>query len=193
VQRNVQKARRAGLEFAQRTDADAMEAFYRLHVLTRRKLGVPVQPKRFFRLLWQRLIARGLGYVALVLKQAEPIAAGVFLTFNNTVTYKYAASQPAALADRPNDWLVYNALRIAAEDGYRVFDFGISALKQEGLRRFKRGWGAVEIDVHTAQLVGRATTPVEESILFRVTSRVIRHSPAVVCRSLGEVFYRFAI
>ena len=30
----------------------------------------------------------------------------------------------------------------AAEEGYRVFDFGITDRQQTGLRRFKSKWGA---------------------------------------------------
>jgi CelD/BcsL family acetyltransferase involved in cellulose biosynthesis len=191
--RNLHKARRLGLEFVKRTDEKAMEEFFRLHVLTRRKLGVPVQPKRFFGLLWKHVLAEGRGYIGLVFKGQEPVAGGVFLTFNRTVTYKYAASQPAALADRPNDWLVFNALQVAVEEGYEIFDFGISDRHHEGLRRFKRNWGAEEIDVHTVQIVGQARRPVADSRLLKLTAWGIRNSPVVVCRCLGEVFYRFAI
>ncbi|MEX0612324.1 MAG: GNAT family N-acetyltransferase [Pirellulales bacterium] len=193
IHRNLRRAQSAGLRFARRSDADAVDEFYRLHVRTRRKSGVPVQPKRFFELLWKRVLHEGLGYVGLVFQGSEPIAAGVFLEFNNTVTYKYAASHPNALADRPNDWLAYNALRLAVENGYEALDFGISSRNQEGLRRFKRNWGADEIDVYTLQFVGRDKTPVEESALFKMSSILIRNSPAIVCRSLGEILYRFAM
>jgi CelD/BcsL family acetyltransferase involved in cellulose biosynthesis len=192
AQRNLHKARRLGLVFEKRHDADALRAFFRLHVLTRRKLGIPVQPRRFFDRLLQRVIERGLGYVGLVSKAGRPIAAGLFLTFNNTVTYKYAASHPAALADRPNDWLVFNALRAALDEGYRFFDFGISGRNQAGLQRFKLNWGAQQSDVHTVQFVGDPKPLVEDSVIFKLTASVIRNSPPVVCRSLGEVLYRYA-
>jgi CelD/BcsL family acetyltransferase involved in cellulose biosynthesis len=193
VHRNLQKAQRSGLQFARHSDANALEAFYRLHVLTRRKLGVPVQPRRFFELLQERVLKEGMGYVGLVLKAERPVAAGVFLTYNNTTTYKYAASDPAALADRPNDWLVYNALQLAQGEGYQLFDFGISDREQEGLRRFKCNWGAREIDVHTVQIVGRLKPRIEKSSLFKLTSCVIRNTPSMVCRCLGEVLYRYAV
>jgi lipid II:glycine glycyltransferase (peptidoglycan interpeptide bridge formation enzyme) len=191
--RNLHKARRVGLQFAKRVDAAAMEAFYWLHLLTRRKLGVPVQPKGFFQRLQQNIVQAGLGYIGLVTKEGQPLAAGLFLAFNRTITYKYAASHPNALADRPNDWLVFNALRLAGEEGYGCFDFGISGRRQAGLQRFKRNWGADEIDVHTVQIVGRAKTPIEESALFKVAGGVIRHSPPVICRCTGEILYRFAV
>jgi hypothetical protein len=41
VHRNLHKARRLGLRFERRTDENSMDGYYHLHVLTRRKLGVP--------------------------------------------------------------------------------------------------------------------------------------------------------
>ncbi len=193
VHRNLQKAQRAGLEFATRTDADAMGQFYRLHVRTRRRLGVPVQPKHFFQRIWEHIVQTGFGHIGLVNKAHQPVAGGVFLAFNGTMIYKYAASEPAALGDRPNDWLVYSALQRACDEGCRAFDFGISNRAQEGLRRFKCNWGAAEIDVHTVQLVGRPRSPLEQSATLKAMRFVVRNSPAIVCRSLGEVLYRFAI
>jgi CelD/BcsL family acetyltransferase involved in cellulose biosynthesis len=151
-----------------------------------------VQPKSFFDRLQTNIIAAGLGYVGLVGNGAQPVAGGVYFTFNGTVMYKYAASDPAALAERPNDLLVYGSMRLAAEEEFQAFDFGISSRKHEGLRRFKRQWGAAEIDVHTIQLVGRDRPPKDESPAFKFAGFVIRNSPAFVCRALGQVFYRFA-
>jgi hypothetical protein len=96
------------------------------------------------------------------------------------------------LADRPNDWLVFSAVKLAIDEGHRAFDFGISARKQEGLRRFKCNWGARETDVQSIQIVGRAGKPIEDSRLFQLAGVVIRNSPTAVCRLSGAVLYRFA-
>ncbi len=48
VRRNLRKGNRQQLEFHKRYDPEAIEIFYRLHVLTRKKLGVPVQQKNIF-------------------------------------------------------------------------------------------------------------------------------------------------
>ena len=95
-----------------------METFYRLHVMTRQKLGVPVQPKSFFRRLSEQVLQRGFGFVGVVTKENEPIAAAVFLTYNNRMIYKYAASHSNALEHRPNDCLVHNAIQLATEEGF---------------------------------------------------------------------------
>ena len=142
IRRNLRKSNREQLVFQQRNDQEAIEIFYRLHVLTRRKLGVPVQTKSYFQKLYKKLIQTGLGFVGVVMKSNQPIAAVVLLGFNGRLVYKYAASDPAALDLRPNDLLVYNAIRLAVESGFRVFDFGITDRQQTGLRRFKSKWGA---------------------------------------------------
>jgi len=47
VQRAVRKAQRSELSVTVRTDLDAMAEFYKLHVRTRRRHGVPPQPRSF--------------------------------------------------------------------------------------------------------------------------------------------------
>jgi CelD/BcsL family acetyltransferase involved in cellulose biosynthesis len=192
LRRNLRKAESLGLRFTRRTDPAAMEVFYQLHAMTRRKLGVPVQPKRFFVRLHEMIVAGGLGFVALVEHERRPIAAGVFLLFKQTMIYKYGASDPAALEHRPNEFLMDHAIGLAAEEGCTQFDFGITANRNEGLRRFKRKWGAVETVAYHVYLAGEPRPRAEDSRLLKAASFVIRRSPPVVCRLLGEAFYRFS-
>ena len=53
----TRKAERSGLYASVATSRRDIDIFYTLHTKTRQKLGIPVQPKRFFYLLWDRLIA----------------------------------------------------------------------------------------------------------------------------------------
>ena len=192
LRRNVRKAERSALTFDARRDWEAMSKFYRLHLLTRRKLGVPVQPKSFFRRLHEKLIEQDLGFVGVVSQDGRTLAAGVFLTYKDTMIYKYGASDPSALAMRPNDFLFYRVLQMACEQGIRRFDFGISFRNDEGLRRFKRKWGACETDVYHEHIAGGGATTVEISTALRIISIGIRNSPPLVCRAIGELLYRYS-
>ena len=189
---NVRKAAACNLKFARRVDIESMAAFYKLQLKTRRKLGMPVQPKRFFELFYDRIIAQRLGFIGLVLQDRSVIAAAIILTFNKTMTYKYLASDPSALKYRPNDFLTYNAIRCAVEGGYSRFDFGVSKRDQTGLRRFKQKWGAREIDVYHDYLTGKIDTPIDQSPALRMASVAIRRSPTIVCRAMGELFYQYS-
>jgi CelD/BcsL family acetyltransferase involved in cellulose biosynthesis len=193
VQRSIRRAEREGLtvRLAARQE-DLVGTFYRLHLRTRRRQGVPVQPRRFFRLLWEHAITAGLGSVLIVEASARPIAAAVFLAWNDTVIYKFGASDPDSLSLRPNHLLFWHAIRSACEQGYRWFDFGRTDIGHEGLRRFKLSWGAVEEPLVYAALGGRpGPASAGEGRAARLLGPVIRHGPLVLCRAFGETLYRY--
>jgi CelD/BcsL family acetyltransferase involved in cellulose biosynthesis len=189
--RNARAAARNGLTTRRAEhERDLTELFYGLHLDTRRRLGVPCQPRRFFRLLWQRMIACDRGFVLLVDDGRMPIAAAVFLTRGRTVVYKFGASLTERMRERPNDLLFADAIRVACEEGFATFDFGRTDLSAEGLRRFKAGWGAV-----ARPLVYSAVGEGEPSDASDAAGRVgglIRRSPAWVARAAGALFYRYA-
>lgn len=190
AKRGVKRARREGLRFERRTDREALDAFYALHTRTRKKLGVPTQPKRFIR-RFERLFDAGLGFVGVVFDGDRALAAAVFLTFNGTVTYKYGASDPRGLGKRPNHLLFAETIRWACENGYEQLDFGRTEAENEGLRAFKRSWGATESELSYTYLAEHAPAP-GPGLRERVLGATIRRSPAFVSRLIGEALYRHA-
>jgi CelD/BcsL family acetyltransferase involved in cellulose biosynthesis len=186
--RNIKKARREGLRVERHTDAPALDAFYSLLLVTRQRLGVPTQPRRFIR-RFAKLFAADLGFVGMVFDGARPIAAGVFLTYNGTVTYKYGASDAGALSKRPNNLLFAEIIRWACGAGFRSLDFGRSDVENEGLRSFKRSWGAAEVDLSYTYLAEREASP-QPGLGDRLMGATIRRSPAAVSRLAGEALYR---
>jgi CelD/BcsL family acetyltransferase involved in cellulose biosynthesis len=192
TRRNVRHAERSGVVIREGEDVTALtETFYNLHLETRKRLGVPVQPRRFFRLLWEELVAPGLGFVLIGCARGKPVAAAVFLSWNRSVIYKFGASHHDAWHARPNNLIFWHAIRRAIANGDRYLDFGRSELDQEGLRSFKAGWGAREESLVYSYL---SEQPPAASILrgAALLAPVIRHSPRWVPRLLGELFYRHA-
>ena len=164
VQRGIRQADRfvaGGLLAVKRVgcEADLTEAFYRLHLSTRRRLGVPVQPRRFFRLLWERLLEPGLGFALLAQSEGRSVAGAVFLHHGRTMVYKYGASERDAQRLRPNHLLMWSAIREACEHGLEVFDFGRTDLNGDSLREFKLGWGTAEEPLVYSYLGRRGRAP----------------------------------
>jgi CelD/BcsL family acetyltransferase involved in cellulose biosynthesis len=190
VLRGVRRARREGLEAVVATDREALEAFYRLHVGTRQRLGVPTQPRRFI-LGFEALFGAGLGFVLLVLREGEPVAAGVFFTFGETLIYKYGASDARFLPLRPNNLLFMEAIRWGCEHGMRQLDFGRTHWGHDSLRAFKLAWGAEERELRY-RLVGAAVPGGRSARSERVLAGVIRRSPPLAGRVIGEALYRHA-
>jgi CelD/BcsL family acetyltransferase involved in cellulose biosynthesis len=192
VRRNIAAAMRN--EVAVRVAAtaeDVTRVFYGLHWATRRRQGSPVQPRRFFELLWERVLARGPGVCLLAEHRGSPIAGAVFLEWNGTLTYKFGASDERFWRLRPNHLLFWRAIERASGLGLRVLDLGRSELGNTGLREFKSSWGAVEEPLVYSRLGGPA--PSERSpTALRALGFVIRRTPPVVCRAVGEALYRYA-
>jgi len=189
--RNMRTAERHGLTIGKAQDErEVTEAFYGLHLQTRRRLGVPSQPKRFFRLLWRRVLEPGGGFALIVRRGPVPVAAGIFLVGRGVTIYKYGASDARYQADRPNDLLMSSAIREACRDGSRIFDFGRSDLTATGLRAFKSSWGAAEEPLVYATIgIGEQA---EVSGADGVVGSVLRRTPTWVTRAVGEVLYRYA-
>ncbi len=193
VKRALQRVERDGaltLRAAERRE-DLTRVFYALHLATRRRLGSPVQPRRFFELLWDRIVEPGLGNVLLAYAGSRPVAAGVFLTSGDSLLYKYAASDRTAWSLRPNHLIIWKAIRDACAAGVRTLDFGRTELGHQGLRNFKASWGAREQPLVYVRLEddGIAGAPLPSRT---ASAAVIRHAPDVVCRLIGELLYRYA-
>jgi CelD/BcsL family acetyltransferase involved in cellulose biosynthesis len=193
VRKNLRAGERAGLVVSRgETERDLTETFYRLQLETRRRLGVPIQPRRWYRLLWRRMLEPGLGFLLLARLGTTPVAGAVFLAWNGTLTAKYSASTAAAWGMRPNNVVFWHAMRWGCANGYHTFDFGRTDCAADGLRRFKGSWGAVEQPLHYTVFgspAGDRQLPSPVTALVRGT---LRHAPLVATRALGELFYRFA-
>jgi CelD/BcsL family acetyltransferase involved in cellulose biosynthesis len=188
VERGIRKAERSGVTVTLERSEPAVDTFYRLHCLTRRRQGVPVQPRRFFRELFSRLVAEGHGFVAIARHEGAAIAAAVFLGWNGHLVYKYGASDARSWSLRPNNLLFWKVIEQACADGYRLLDFGKTELDNEGLRDFKRHWGAEEVDLGYATLADRSPSP--DAGPGGIAARVLSASPVFVTRAAGELLYR---
>ena len=191
--RRLRQAEQGGLQVRFGQTAEEMDAFYRLHVLTRHRQGVPVQPRRFFRAIWRRMIASGHGVVVLVETPAgRALAGAVVLACKETAIVKFQASDESGWELRPNHLCYWAAIRRASETGHRYFDFGRTETRHAGLQQFKAGWGAEPIPLTYATMGGGGLDVDGPGLLDAAMRQVIRRSPAVVCRTLGSLLYRYA-
>jgi lipid II:glycine glycyltransferase (peptidoglycan interpeptide bridge formation enzyme) len=190
--RSVRRSSARGLRVrTAAVERDVTDDFYRLHVRTRQRQGVPVQPRRYFALLWERLIRPGLGFVLLADDGDRPVAGAVFLAWNGTLVYKYGASTPESWPDRPNHLLLWEAICRGVGEGAHTLDLGRTAVELEGLATYKRRWGASQ-DRLVYSLLGGSRLRGTERGMPRPAAAVLRRSPAAVTRLTGELLYRFA-
>jgi len=191
VRRNIRKAEKSGLTIRTADDPrDLTHGYFKLHAETRRRLGVPTQPRRLFEELSKHMIEPGLGFVLLACHEGRPVAGAVFLEWNGRVVYKFGASAQRFWSLRPNNLIFWEAIRRSCERGVRELDFGRTDLEDKGLRAFKSSWGAVEQPlVYTT--FGRPSEG-EGQTTERLLRPVLRRAPIWFGRSVGVILYRFA-
>ncbi|MBI5471786.1 MAG: peptidoglycan bridge formation glycyltransferase FemA/FemB family protein [Ignavibacteriae bacterium] len=189
TQRSINIAEKNAVVVRECVSKEEFDAFYDLQVMTRKRLGVPVQPRTLFNGIWDRLIKPGLGFALVSWKDTTPIAGGVFLAFNNTLVCKYSASDVAYKALQPSHAFIWAGIQKGIERGYASLDFGRSENCNLGLRRFKKNWGAVEHELNYSVLATSKPSH-HASPLTGILGRIIRHSPAFVCKFTGALLYK---
>ena len=191
VRRKLRRAERESVSVRRSTsERDLLDVFYPLHVATRRRLGVPVQPRRFFEVLAREYLAAGLGFVVTASCGAIPLSSAVILDWNRRLYYKFSASDRARGDVGAGQAVVWNAVRWGCENGHIEFDFGRTELGNEGLRVFKRSWGAEERDLTYTVLADQSPREYGGRAL-EILGPVIRKSPEIVTRAIGRAGYRY--
>jgi len=119
-----------------RTGPQELGAVWELYAESVHRLGTPVYPRRWFETLQERF---GHDCHCLTVRhEGRPVAGVLTFFFKDQVLPYYAGSLAAYRRLAPNDYMYWQLMRIAAERGVRLFDFG----------RSKRGTGAFDFKVH---------------------------------------------
>lgn len=190
VRRALRKAERGELKVEVRTDREAILTFYRLHTRTRRRHGLPPQSLAFFLNVYEEVIKPGLGSVVMASDGSTPVASVVLFHYGSQALYKFGASDERLQATRANNLVMWTAIRHLAEKGFQSLHFGRTSSHNEGLRRYKLGWGSVEttldyfrFDPHAGSwMIGKDVSAGAHNAVF---SRL----PLSVNRLLGWMLY----
>ena len=144
TRRNIRKAEREGVSVSFVNSVDGVNAFYRFNCMTRKQHGLPPQPFRFFRNIYEHIIATNLGFVAIAESGGHTIAGAVYFHFGEKAFYKYGASDKGYQHLRPNNLVMWEAIKHYAQKGYKTLCFGRTEPENSGLRQFKTGWNTKE-------------------------------------------------
>ena len=112
---------------------DFLGPVLQLTARSRRRIGVPTQPRRYWSRIWN-LHEQGLAMTIGVYCDDALVASGVFLLGRSHAIYKYGASEPSAWQLRPNHLMFSTAFDRLAERGARTMDFGLTDLANDSLR-----------------------------------------------------------
>ena len=118
------------------------------------------------------------------------VAAAVYFHFGSEAVYKYGASDRNYQHLRPNNLVMWQAIKWCCRNGFKRFSFGRTEPEKQGLLQFKRGWGTKEdkikyyrYDLKSGCFVTKASGPKTSYHLFR-------HMPPPLLRLTGNFLYR---
>jgi hypothetical protein len=144
VRRAIRKAEHSGVSAMARRSREAVGDFYRLHVQTRRRHGLPPQPASFFQNIYDEIIKPGLGFTVVAERRSRPVAAAIFFHFGRNGLYKYGASNKRFQEFRANNLVMWRGIQFLVCQGARKLHFGRTDCENGGLRRFKLSWDTEE-------------------------------------------------
>ena len=152
IQRKVRRANREGLTYSVGRDETKVLQFYQLMIRTRRRLGFPPQP-----LKWFQNLARCLGdnmAIHIAYQSNTPVAATLTLQFRKTLTYKYGCSDRRVANLGGTPFLFSKMFEYAKDRGLEEMDLGRSNADEPGLIAFKHRLGGVEERIQYFRLPG---------------------------------------
>lgn len=148
VRRAIRKSESSGIKVTVERNLEAMEEFYVLHGRTRRRHGLPPQPREFFRSIARHLVERNLGTIVLARLADVPVAGAVFLHSGRRAVYKFGASNTEHWPSRPNHGVMWAGIRELVQIGCHQLHFGRTSPADKGLARFKGSWGSIRHPLH---------------------------------------------
>jgi CelD/BcsL family acetyltransferase involved in cellulose biosynthesis len=193
IQRKIERARREGLTHQAGTTEAILDDFYRLLTITRRRHGVPPQPK-----IWFRNLIECFGpalQICVAFIGRRPIAGMLTLRHKNTLVYKYGGSDARFNRLGSMHSLYWESIQRAKALGLEVLDLGRSNAHQIGLITFKDRWGATQSNL-TYLRFSRSENPTHtfegsgSTWKTRAAKNVFACTPSWVLPGLGNLLYR---
>lgn len=191
TRRNIKKAEKNGIKVELLGSEDAVNAFYRLNCLTRKKHGLPPQPFSFFKSVYRHIISKNSGMIALASQNSKYVAGALFLHFGKKALYKYGASDPNYDELRANYLIFDKVIKWYSDQGFFALNFGRTSTENYGLRQFKTGWGAKEMLIYYYKYdIQRGMFRTDRQKENGFYNKIFRNIPVPVSVFIGSKLYR---
>jgi hypothetical protein len=187
VRRKIRRAEREKLRYEEGASESLLQRFYGLQVKTRRRQGLPPQPKAWFRGL---IASFGNDLkIRVASKGSAPVASILTLSFKKSMVYKYGCSDAAYHNLGGTALLFSRAIQEAKDLGFEEFEMGRSDPNNTGLIAFKEHWGAKGTTIRYWRYpAGPAVSP--DVWKMNLARRIVPVLPDVALVAIGKLLYR---
>jgi CelD/BcsL family acetyltransferase involved in cellulose biosynthesis len=192
TQRKIRRAEREGLNYETGHSQELLEAFWGLLLITRRRHGVPPQPKKWFHNLID--IFGDELQIRVAFKDCHPVAAILTLRHKDTLTYKYGCSDKTFNNLGGMHLLFWRSIEEAKREGLHAFDLGRTDPGNSGLITFKDRWGSASSALTYLRLSALPAPEVprkrDSAWPGRIAKGVVSRLPDRLLRMAGSLLYR---
>jgi hypothetical protein len=190
--RNIKKAVRESVAVKIDHSLESLRDFYRLHLITRKRHGVPPQPFVFFKNVHEHVMSKGYGIVVSARHDKKVVAASVFFNFGTKAIFKYGASDVRYHPLRPNNLIMWEALKWYRRQGLRTLSLARTEVENIGLLKYKRAWGGKEgtLEYFRYDIRKKAFLPRREA-KDHLQKYLFARIPPGVLRLIGRLLYRY--
>ncbi|MCC7373157.1 MAG: GNAT family N-acetyltransferase [Verrucomicrobiales bacterium] len=192
VRRMVTKGAKAGIQVVEGRSVAEWQEFYRLLTASRRCLGLPALPAKFFDAIRLRLPeANRVLYLAM--REGRPVAGALSLKSRQVFILEYSGEENLGNGTGAGQMVYWESMRRACADGCRWFSFGRTSMDNTGLAAYKRHWATTEEELVSFG-PGLPQTSRKSMAGSSKTRQLIgalsRHAPAALYHLFSDFCYR---
>lgn len=189
----IKKSMKSGLDLQIGSSESDLLEFYNLYVRTRKRLGLPPQPYLFFKLLWRKFSPSKFITLLLVRHEGQLVAGLIMFKFKERCSWDYLATDTSFNHLNTNYFGVWEAIKLAHAEGYKIFDLGRTGINNEGLMSFKGRWGTKVIDLpqfyYPKKICSSLNYP-EASVSYKLIRKISKNVPDSIFKFMGNFLYR---
>lgn len=147
IRRTIRIAMKRGVEVAFAEDTEELTRFYALYSDFCHRKRIGEKPFSFFQSIWKNLFPE---HLQLILANYEDVLISglAILADKGVVHYWCPCSKLEYRHLNSNDLMIWETIKWAIDNGYRMLDLGCSNKALRGIYRFKEKWGSEKIVLH---------------------------------------------
>jgi CelD/BcsL family acetyltransferase involved in cellulose biosynthesis len=187
IRRKVRRAERERVTYEVGRSPELLDAFYRLLLITRKRLRILPQPRSWFRNLLE-CMGENL-QIRVARKDGRPIASILTLKHRRSVIYKYGCSDEKVHNLGGVPFLFWKLITESKAEAAETLDFGRSDLENEGLIRFKTEFNAHRHNLAYYRSPG-SENQVAQARHSKTFGRVVSMLPDGIPCAAGRILYR---
>jgi CelD/BcsL family acetyltransferase involved in cellulose biosynthesis len=185
IRRKIRRAEREGLTTEAGRSEKLLDEFYALQIVTRRKHGLPPQPRQWFRNVLDFMGEKAV--IRMARHEGRAIASILMLEHKKTAIYKYGCSENSDSNRGGTQLILWQAIEDAKAHGMEVMDLGRGDIEDEGLAIFKERWGAERQELEYFRYPAQHH---QVNRKWAVSAEVMARIPNSVLVAAGRLLYR---